>query len=307
MTGVVLSFPGNERLGARLGAGLGLEVGAIELHRFPDGEARVQLSLPVGGRPVILAATLDRPDEKLLPVLFAAATAHDLGAASVGLVAPYLAYLRQDRRFAAGQGISARYFARLLSEAVDWLTTVDPHLHRISKLEEVYSVPVKVVHTAARMADWVRTHIARPMIIGPDAESAQWVSVLAGRIGAPHAVLSKRRVGDRTVDIRLPDLNACVGRQPVLVDDIVSSGATMLEAIRLLREGGWPAAACLAVHGVFAGDAYQRLLNAGAAMVVTCNTIPHPSNGIDVIDLLVDAVTHLQRPEPSLPSLGAVW
>jgi ribose-phosphate pyrophosphokinase len=300
MSGVVLSLPGNDRLAARLGAGLNLGIGAVGLHRFPDGEARIQIAQRVAGKQVILAATLDRPDEKLLPLLFAASTARELGAASVGLVAPYLAYLRQDRRFAPGQGVSARYFARVLSAAVDWLVTVDPHLHRISGLEELYPIPVQVVHTAPCLAEWVRANIARPMIIGPDAESAQWVSALAGRIGAPYALLSKRRVGDRTVDIRLPDLSACVGRQPVLVDDIISSGATMAEAIRLLKEAGWPSPACLAVHGVFAEGAYRHLQDAGAAAVVTSNSIPHASNQIDVLDLVIAAVA------PYLPASGPV-
>lgn len=124
--------------------------------------------------------------------------------------------------------------------------------------------------------------------------------------GAPHAVLSKRRLGDRTVDIRLPDLSACVGRQPVLVDDIVSSGATMVETIQLLKQAGWPAPACLAVHGVFAEGAYKRLQDAGAAAIVTCNTITHPSNQIDVLDLVVAAVARCLHPaEPGATTLEA--
>jgi ribose-phosphate pyrophosphokinase len=306
MNGLVLSLPGNDALAARLGAGLSLGVSALGLHRFPDGEARVQIAQLVRGKQVVLAATLDRPDAKLLPLLFAASTARDLGAASVGLVAPYLAYLRQDRRFEPGEGVSARYFARLLSGAVDWLVTVDPHLHRISKLEELYSIPVQVVHTAPRLAAWVRGHIRRPMIIGPDTESAQWVSVLADRAEAPYAVLSKRRLGDRIVDMRLPDLSACLGHQPVLVDDIISSGASMAEAIRLLKQAGWPAPVCMAVHAVFARSSYQRLKNAGAAAVVTSNTISHPSNQIDVLDLVVAAGARCLYPveQPVAETLG---
>lgn len=290
MNGLVLSLPGNEQLAARLATHLGLKAAATGLHRFPDGEARIQIGPVVAGKVVVLAATLDRPDEKLLPLLFSAATAKDLGARAVGLVAPYLAYLRQDRRFETGQGVSARYFSRILSGAVDWLVTVDPHLHRISRLEELYTIPVQVVHAAPRLAEWVRAHVQRPMIIGPDAESAQWVSILAADTGAPYTLLSKRRFGDRTVDVKLPDLSACVGRQPVLVDDIISSGATMLEAVRLLKQAGWPAPICLAVHGVFAKDAYRRLQEAGPAAILTCNTIIHRSNEIDVLDLVAPAV-----------------
>jgi ribose-phosphate pyrophosphokinase len=297
MTGVVLALPGNDRLANRIGAFLDLDVSDVVVHRFPDGEARVRINRSLAGKAGVLIATLDRADDKILPLLFTAATARDLGASSVGLVAPYLAYMRQDRRFAPGEGVSTRHFAELLSGAVDWLVTVDPHLHRTAALEHLYTIPARAAATAPLLAEWVAGHVERPVIIGPDAESAQWVKGVAALIKAPHAVLSKRRSGDETVSIKLPDLSACVGRQPVLVDDIIASGATMVETIRLLRRAGWPRPVCLAVHGVFAGNAYTLLQEAGAAKIVTCNTITHASNAIDVSRLVADAVEQsLQAP-----------
>lgn len=306
MTAVVLGFPENERLANCLGAFLELDVGSLGIHRFPDGEARVRVNRSVAGKGVILTATLDRPDQKILPLLFAAATARDLGADSVGLVAPYLAYMRQDRRFEHGEGVSARHFARLLSGALDWLVTVDPHLHRTANLEDLYIIPARAAATAPVLAEWISAHVERPVIIGPDAESAQWVESVAARINAPHVVLKKRRTGDASVRITLPDLSACVGRRPVLVDDIIASGATMLEATRLLRQAGWAAPVCLGVHAIFAGRAYEALEQAGAAEIVTCNTIAHRSNQIDVTRLIADAVQpFLQGSGLTAPSLEA--
>jgi ribose-phosphate pyrophosphokinase len=290
MNAVVLSLPGNDRIANRIGACLGLDVSSVAVHRFPDGEARVRLNRSVTGKAVVLVATLDRADDKILPLLFTAATAHDLGASSVGLVAPYLAYMRQDRQFEPGEGVSARHFAQLLSWAIDWLVTVDPHLHRTAALGKLFTVPTTAVVSAPLLAEWIGDHVESPVIIGPDAESAQWVRSVADRIHAPYVLLQKRRSGDKTVALTLPDLSAGIGRQPVLLDDIIASGATMLEAIRLLRQGGWPAPVCLGVHAVFAGDAYLSLLQAGAVQVVTCNTISHPSNVVDVSRLLAEAV-----------------
>lgn len=290
MNAVVLSLPGNDRIANRIGAWLRLDVSSVAVHRFPDGEARVRLSRSVAGKAVVLVATLDRADDKILPLLFTAATARDLGARSVGLVAPYLAYMRQDRQFEAGEGVTAHHFARLLSAAVDWLITVDPHLHRTDELGELYTVPTSAVASAPLLAEWIGEHVASPVIIGPDAESARWVGSVADRIHAPYVLLQKRRSGDKTVALTLPDLSACIGRQPILLDDIIASGATMLEAIRLLRQGGWPAPICLGVHAVFANDAYTALLGAGATQVVTANTISHPSNVMDVSRLLAQAV-----------------
>lgn len=290
MTAVVLALPENDRLANRIGAFLDLDVSDVVVHRFPDGEARVRVNRSVAGKAVVLVATLDRSDHKILPLLFTAATVRDLGASSVGLVVPYLAYMRQDRRFEPGEGVSARHFAQLLSGTFDWLVTVDPHLHRTAQLKDLYPIPARAAATAPLLAEWIALHVERPVVIGPDTESTQWVESVASRIKAPHVVLSKRRAGDESVAIKLPDLSACVGHQPVLVDDIIASGATMIEATRLLQLAGWPAPICLGVHAVFAGNAYASLQKAGAAKIVTCNTITHSSNEIDVSRLVAAAV-----------------
>jgi ribose-phosphate pyrophosphokinase len=292
---IILPMPGSERLG-RIALDLGAAAGAVEVHRFPDGESRVRITGAVRGDHVVLAAALDRPDLKMLPLLFTAAAARDLGADSVGLVAPYLPYLRQDRRFHPGEGVSAGYFAGLLSRAVDWLVTVDPHLHRIHSLSELFSIPAEAVHAAPLVAGWIRRHVDSPLVVGPDAESLQWVGSIARLVDAPHAVLSKHRAGDRRVAITLPGLAAHAGRRPVLVDDVISSGGTMAAAVRALRADGWPAPVCLAVHAVFADGAHEALRAAGAATVVTCNTITHPSNVIDVQGLLTAAVSRRLHP-----------
>ncbi len=299
MKAVVLSLPGNDRIANRIGAALGLDVSSVTVHRFPDGETRIRLSHSVSGRTAVLTASLDRADEKILPLLFTAGTARELGAASVGLVAPYLGYMRQDRRFEPGEGVSARHFARLISAGVDWLITVDPHLHRTASLEELYTIPAQAVASAPLIAEWIRSHVPRPVIIGPDSESGQWVESVATMVGAPCVLLQKRRSGDTGVAIKLPELRAAIGHQPVLVDDIIATGGTMIEASRLLRQAGWPGAVCVGVHAVFAGNAYQALEEAGAARIVTCNTIPHPSNSIDVSPRISAAVA--QRLGASAP------
>lgn len=302
---IVLPMPGSERFG-QMGRDLGGATGLVQVHRFPDGEGRVRITGALGGEDVVLVAGLDRPDDKVVPLLFAAATARDLGAASVGLVAPYLPYLRQDRRFRAGEGVSARYFCRVLSSEFDWLVTVDPHLHRIGALEELFTIPAEAAHAAPLLADWIARNVEAPLVIGPDAESLQWAGSIAQRIGAPHAVLAKRRAGDRRVEITLPDLAAHAGRHPVLVDDVISSGETLAAAVRALRAAGWPAPVCLAVHPVFAAGAETVLTDAGAGGIVTCNTVAHPSAVLDVQRLLVAATARrllsLSGPLPPRPA-----
>jgi ribose-phosphate pyrophosphokinase len=265
--------------------------GDLTLRRFPDGESYVRLASPVRDRDVALVCTLEHPDDKVLPLLFTAATARDLGAARVGLVAPYLSYMRQDRRFVDGEGVTSTYFASLLSRAFDWLVTVDPHLHRRTSLGEIYTIPCEVVHAAPRVAAWIREHVRQPLLIGPDAESAQWVAAVAGAAGAPSIVLEKVRRGDRDVSVSVPDVDRWRGHTPVLVDDIVSTAKTMIETVGHLRRLALPAPVCIAVHAVFATGAYGELLATGAERVVSCDTIPHSSNEISLVDDLAAAVS----------------
>jgi ribose-phosphate pyrophosphokinase len=295
MRPVVLPLPGNEALGARLALELDADRIEATIRRFPDGESYVRLESPVAQRDLVLAAALDRPDDKLMPLLLAAGTARELGARSIGLVAPYLPYLRQDRRFLAGEAVSARAFAELLSGRLDWIVTVDPHLHRIHRLGEVYAIPAESITAAPKLAHWVREHVVNPLLVGPDEESRQWVEAVAHMAGAPFAVLLKRRRGDADVSVELPDLSGYRDRTPVLVDDIVSTGATLIEAARTLLRSAHESPYCVAVHGVFAGGAYPRLLAAGIRRVVTCNTIVHPTNEIDVHDLLAEAAARRLR------------
>ena len=301
MKPLVISLPGNEHLAFSLAEKLDGEPGQLALRRFPDGETYVRIETPVDGREVILACTLHRPDDKLIPLLFLAATARDLGAAGVGLVAPYLAYMRQDRRFQEGEGVTSTYFARIISTAVDWIVTVDPHLHRRSSLADIYSVRTDVVHAAPNISDWIRENIPRPVLIGPDEESGQWVHAVAEGAGAPSVVLEKVRRGDRDVSVSVPDVERWRDRTPVLVDDIISTARTMIATVGHLARVGLQPPVCIGVHAVFAERAYEELQSAGAARLVTCNTIPHPSNAIDLCDALA---TGVQRLMPSGPAAG---
>jgi ribose-phosphate pyrophosphokinase len=289
---LMVIMPGNELFGSHLSSAMDAEIAGLENRRFPDGESYVRFETAPQDRDIIILCTLDRPDDKVLPLLFAAHTARDLGARSVGLVCPYLAYMRQDRRFKPGEAVTSRQFASVLSAHFDWLVTVDPHLHRHTSLSQIYSIPAVAVHAAPLIATWIGSSVERPVLIGPDAESEQWVAAIAQQVGAPHTVLTKVRRGDRDVEVSVPDLVRWGGHTPVLIDDIVSTARTMIAALRHLVAGGTRRVDCIAVHGIFAGNAYRDLMRAGASRIVTCNTIAHESNAIDVTDAVAEALLH---------------
>jgi ribose-phosphate pyrophosphokinase len=288
---VVLALPASLELARKLGAHLGLDVREPELRRFPDGEIYVRLPPEVAGERVILVGSLyPAPAEQFMTVALAAATARDLGAQEVGLVAPYLAFMRQDVRFKPGEGVTSAYFAKLMSSAVDWMVTVDPHLHRVAALDGLYAIPTSIARAAPAIARWVADEIRDPVLVGPDAESAQWVSAVAAACGAPYVVLEKTRRGDRDVSITPPPLEVVSGQlTPVVIDDIVSTGKTMVEATRRLVGAGSAPPTCVAIHAVLADSVGDELRSAGATRIVTCNTIAHESNEICIAAALAEA------------------
>jgi ribose-phosphate pyrophosphokinase len=293
MIPILFPMPGNEAFALHLDRAISCEVGQMEMRRFPDGESYIRLLSPVRGRDVIFVCTLDRPDEKMISLYLAISIARELGARRVGLVAPYLAYMRQDARFQEGEGVTSVHFARFISDFCDWLVTVDPHLHRHHKLNEIYSIPTKVVRAAPGIADWIAEHVDRPIIVGPDAESEQWAAKVAKAVGCRYTVLNKVRKGDRDVTVSALDSSNWQDGTPVLVDDITSTGQTMIAAVAGLKEAGLPPPVCIAVHPIFADTAYADLQAAGVERIVSCNTIAHASNQIDLSDAVGIAAVEL--------------
>lgn len=292
-----LALPGNEPMASAFAARFSSNSASVEVRQFPDGESHVRLETAVKGANVVAVCTLDRPDRKILPLIFAADAARELGAASVGLVAPYLAYMRQDARFETGEAVSSHSFARLISGSFDWLVTVDPHLHRYKSLSQLYTIPAFALHAAPLLSDWIARNIANPILVGPDRESRQWVSEAASRIGAPFTVLDKERKSDRQVLVELTDRTGFDGRTPVILDDIVSSGETVLQAAHALSAVSAIKPVCVAVHAICADGAQEALAYAGVR-VVTTNSIAHASNAIDVSELLGAQIAAILRAHP---------
>lgn len=302
---VVIGLPGNEALVTALARGLNAELGELTVRQFPDGETYVRVGATVWGYSVVLACGLERPDAKTLPLYLTAATLRDQGTQRLILVAPYLAYMRQDKVFHEGEGVSARHYAHWLSSLADGLVTVDPHLHRIHDLGEIYSIPTRVVPAAPVISRWIREHVPNALLIGPDEESRQWVAEVAQSANRPFVVLNKTRRGDRDVDVSVPDVDRWRDHVPVLIDDIISTARTMIETVGHLRRAGLQAPTCIGVHAIFAGQAYDELLAAGATRVVTCNSIAHPTNAIDVHPAIAEAVQGLLSGTTTNQSRGA--
>lgn len=277
-------------LAERLTNSLQCEIGELATRHFPDGETYLRFGTSVDGRDVILLCTLDRPDSKLALFSFAATAARENGARTIGLVAPYLGYMRQDAKFQPGEVVTSKIFARLLSQQVDWLVTIDPHLHRYRSLDAIYTIPTVATTAADAIADWIAFNVTDPVILGPDEESRQWVDRIADRARARAVVLAKTRSGDFSVSIDAFALEGIGSGTPILIDDIASSARTLIETVELLKQSGREAPVCTVVHPIFAGDAYEKLRDAGVRKLVSTNSVAHETNAIDVSEILAASV-----------------
>jgi ribose-phosphate pyrophosphokinase len=291
---LLISMPGHDELARRLAVLLPADDGEIVIRRFPDGESYVRIESNVCERDVVVLAALDRPDDKLMPQLLALRTIRELGARRVVLAAPYLPYMRQDHRFHPGEAVSSKIIAATLDASIDALVTVDPHLHRHHALAEIYEKPATAVSAARPIGAWIRAHAPRSVLIGPDAESAQWAEAVAGEADVPWTALKKRRLGDRRVEITTPDLSPWLDRTPILLDDIASTGKTLVTAATKVRALRVRPPVCIVVHPIFSAGAEEALVHAGVAYIASCNTLPHPTNHIDIAPVLADGIrTHL--------------
>ncbi|MEQ3693654.1 MAG: ribose-phosphate diphosphokinase [Thalassolituus sp.] len=271
---------------------LGCECVTPEQRYFPDGEHYLRFSDDIFNEDVFVFFNLHQPDNKILPLLFTVGYLRDRGVKRIVLVTPYLPYMRQDIQFKSGECVTSRYFSKIVSDSLDGLITVDPHLHRYHSLDEIYSIPSTVIHATNAIAEWITNNVEHPVIIGPDDESRQWAETVAQLASCPVTVLRKTRLGDRDVRVEMEDSHEYKHHQPVMVDDIISTGKTVIETSRLMALAGMKSPVVIGVHAVLAKGAATELDQSLIASWLTCNTISHASNGID---LSTDIATAIRR------------
>ena len=289
---LLLGFEEYAVQGQALAEALDCDYAAVKVHRFPDGESK--LTLPVDlPEQVLFCRSLDRPNDKLIELLLAATTARQLGARHLTLVAPYLCYMRQDTAFHPGEAVSQPIIGELLAGLFDAVITVDPHLHRTPKLIDAVPAAQAVALTATGpMSEFLRDR-SQVLLLGPDAESEQWVGRIAERGGLDYAVASKQRLGDRQVEISLPELDL-TEKVIVIVDDVISSGETIAMAAQQCLARGAKRVDVLTTHALFASGAMERLQAIGVGEVWSTDSISHTSNCIPLAPLLAEAVRALR-------------
>lgn len=286
---ILHAFPDEARPARALASALGLECRFVDVHTFPDGE--ILPTVPETAPTTIVYRSLAQPNDKLMALFLACDAWRRAGAQRLVLVAPYLCYLRQDIAFAPGQPISQKVIGQLLGDRFDRILTVDAHLHRTPTLSAVFPQTSSTALSAAPViAAWLRQAPQLDFVVGPDVESASWVGQVADALGLPYRLFSKTRLGDNEVRLALDNPAEIAGRSVALVDDICSSGGTLIEAARMLKAFGARDVAACVTHALFDPSVDTKLRGVGASGIVSTDSVIHPSNAISLTPVLTDAL-----------------
>ncbi|WP_207457925.1 ribose-phosphate diphosphokinase [Azospirillum sp. SYSU D00513] len=287
----VYGFPESADGARRLAEALGVPCHIAELHRFPDGESLVRL--PETLERAVVYRSLDRPNDKLVELTLAASVLRRQGASEICLVAPYMAYMRQDAVFRPGEPVSQTIVGEWLGRCFDRFVCVEPHLHRTHTLDEVFvGRPSIALSGAGPIVERLRAEgvPAGTVIVGPDEESAPLVEGIAGPLGLVPVVGRKVRRGDRDVTVELPPDAPMEGRPVIIVDDVISSGMTIFCCAREARARGASSLRVFGVHALFGPDVAARFEAEGLGTPLSCDGVPHPTNGLPLARLIADAL-----------------
>ena len=286
---MILAFPDYLSQAQRLADRLNTPLAEVCLHHFPDGESFIRLPPSLPGH-VIFCRSLNQPNDKLIELLLCATTARELGAKRITLVAPYLSYMRQDFANQPGVAVSQRIIGKMLADLFDDVITVDPHLHRISSLNQAIPIKNAISLTAAdEIGRFLKQKLEYALLLGPDSESEQWVANIANKIGFDYCIAHKERQGDTQIKMNLPN-NKFLNKTIVIIDDMASTGRTLGKAAGLLQAAGSKDIYAVVTHPLFCDDAESHILQAGIKTIWSTDSIDHTTSCINLDALLADAI-----------------
>jgi ribose-phosphate pyrophosphokinase len=294
---IVIPGPASKKLGEAIAAKLGVNAYPAEHRLFPDGESYLRLPGGIDGEKVVLVqTTAPDPDRKTLQLLIMAKTAKDLGATRVIACVPYLAYMRQDKRFLEGEALSLGVILGFMEAArVDDLIVVDAHsASSLREMEAGHRVKVHNLSAVPLLAEYVKKHgYDGAYSLSPDVGAIHLAEAAGKVLRGRHGYFEKsrdRRTGEIEMKVKDLDVN---GVNAVVFDDIISSGGTTARAIEGLKRQGAAKVAAACVHALFMPGAEERIEAAGSDLIVSTDTVKSKHGKVTVAGLIADYVKTL--------------
>ncbi|MBW9222503.1 ribose-phosphate diphosphokinase [Methanothermococcus sp. SCGC AD-155-C09] len=262
-----------------------------EFKRFPDGELYIRIhdNDTIKNEDVVFIQTQNNQNDSIVEGILISDILREEGARSITLVAPYLAYARQDKKFNPGEPISIRGLARIYSQLFDRIITINPHeIH----IESFFKVPFIYGSAVDKLASYVKDKLDNPIVLSPDKGAINLAKVASEVIGCEYDYLEKVRISPSEIKVAPKNLDV-KDKGVLIVDDIISTGGTVATAIKMLKEQGANRVIASCVHPILIGDALNRLYVGGADEVIGTDTFPSPVSKISVDDVIVELLKRI--------------
>lgn len=280
---MIVSGSASQKLAANVAKELDDVFVRIETKKFPDGEKYLRVHGNVEEEVTIIQSTGFPQDETLVELLFLIKNLKDLGAKKLKVIVPFMGYARQERRFNDGEAVSAKIVAELIEMAgADEFASINLHEDCVRKF---FNIPAYNLSAMPAIAEYVSGIANDPIIIAPDKGALGFAEEISEILGCNCTYLKKVRLGPDKVETTIADIDesedngskvkisSVKGKEAIIIDDIIATGGTIVNAINILKEHGAVSVNVCCVHPTLVNDAVSKIFAAGAKDLAGTDTL----------------------------------
>ena len=285
----VIGGPASQSLAKNLANKLDANYIKADVRIFPDGENKITIRGKPIGKSIVVQSVYPPIDSNFIQALSLISKVKETSS-QVFAVIPYLCYMRQDKEFLPGEIVTSAVIAKMLKAVgVNKIVTVDIH----SKLAiKYFDVPLKNVSAIPKLASFFKKmKLKDPLVVAPDLFWAPQARQFAKILGTESVAINKQR--DRKtgeLEIRQPQKKNFEGRDIILVDDMISTGGSIVKATEYLKRQNCGRIYAACTHALLVGNAEKKIRDAGVLKIISANTIPGKTNAVDVSDILAKSL-----------------
>lgn len=284
---LIIGGSASQKLAAKIAKELECPLIPIETRRFPDGERYIRIKGKLDDEVIVVQSTGYPQDENLMELFLILKNLKSMGIEKIKVVIPYFGYGRQERRFKSGEAVSAVIIADLL-EAAGAAEIFCINLHE-DNITEFFKIRVHNLSAMPPIANYIKENLDNPVIIAPDKGALGFAKEIAEILGCEYDYLEKTRISPEIVETKPKNLDV-KGKDAVIIDDIISTGGTIVNAVKILKEYRASKVVVSCVHPVLVEDALLKIFAAGVDDVVATDTLLSDVSIISVASLVADAL-----------------
>ena len=298
---MIIGGSASQDLAANVARELGEELCYVETRKFPDGERYLRITGEVADEVTVIQSTGYPQDENLMELLFIISNLKDLGAKKVRVVVPYMGYARQEKRFNPGETISAKIICNLIEAAgADEFITFNIHEECVLNF---FNIPARNISAMPAIAEYIKQITdEKPLILAPDKGAYGFAQEMSEIIGCDCTYLTKVRLGPDKVETKIVDVrcdsesentvnvDSVKGMHAIIIDDIIATGGTIVNAINILKQYGAKSVDVCCVHGILTNNGATRIYEAGANKIIATNTLSTDTSRVSIAKSIADAL-----------------